>query len=332
MSIEVAIAGATGAVGQKAIRLLNKHPHFRIKELAASSKHVGKRYGEAVEWRETASLPEDIANIPLVAAEKITSPYILSALPAAAARELEPAWCQKGKHVFSNASAFRMQADVPLLIPEVNAAHLKLTERQKTNGKLVANPNCCVAFVCLALAPLLQLGEFEHISATTLQALSGAGYPGVSAWDLASNLIPHIANEEEKIETETRRILGSLDKTAPWGVTAQVHRVPVMHGHTIALQIQFKNPIELPAVFAAYREANVRHPGLYQIYQDPTRPQPARDITPEDYRAHIGKIKKGANPNMLALVVMGHNLVRGAAGASIKNLESFLGLGSLPCA
>lgn len=326
MSIEVAIAGATGAVGQKAIRLLKNHPNFRIKELAASSKHVGKRYGEAVEWRETACLPEEIAAIPLVAAEKIISPYILSALPAAAACELEPIWCKKGQHVFSNASAFRMEPNVPLLIPEVNSAHLKLAERQQTAGKLIANPNCCVAFISLALAPLLQLGDFEHVSATTLQALSGAGYPGVSAWDLASNLIPHIASEEEKIETETRRILGSPDKKAAWGVTAQVHRVPVMHGHTIALQVLFKNPIELPEVFSAYREANIRHPGLFEIYQDPTRPQPARDITPEDYRAHIGKIKKGANPNLLALVVMGHNLVRGAAGASIKNLESFLGL------
>jgi len=326
MSIDVAIAGATGAVGQKAIRLLKNHPHFRIAELAASSKHTGKRYEEAVEWRETIPLPEEIAVLPLTAPENLKSPYILSAIPAAAAKELEPAWCAKGQHVFSNASAFRMDPNVPLLIPEVNLSHLQLTERQQTNGKLIANPNCCVAFITLALAPLLQLGEIEHVSAITLQALSGAGYPGVSAWDLASNLIPHIAQEEEKIETETRRILGSQNNKAPWGVTAQVHRVPVMHGHTIALQILFKNPVELPAVFSAYREANMRWPGLYQIYQDPTRPQPARDITPEDYRAHIGKIKKGANPNLLALVVMGHNLVRGAAGASIRNLEGFLGL------
>lgn len=322
--IPIALLGATGLVGQKAIALIDRHPLFYVSELAASDKRVDKTFEDSVCWRETGNIPESVRLLKLKAVKEIESPYILSALPADIAKEVEPFLASQGSLIFTNASAFRMHHDVPILIPEINLEHLALLERQKTSGKVIANSNCTTAFITLALGPLMTLGVIEHVSVVTMQAISGAGYPGIDSIDIVGNIIPHIAGEEEKITVETLKILGSIEEPASFGITTHVHRVPVLHGHTIALHIHFADEIDLQDVYDIYLQRNERWPGLYRLYNEVTRPQPARDIGHYDQSVHIGRIKHGARKNIIGLIAMGNNLVRGAAGASLRNMEATL--------
>ena len=325
MITPVAILGATGAVGQKLIRMFEGHPDFRVSEVTASEQSQGKTYGDVVSWKEETPLPESIRDLTLCSPQEVRSPFALSALPGEVAQTVEPELARRGIHVVSNASALRMGRTIPLLIPEVNREHLSLLQQQTTPGKIVTNPNCATVFVVLALAPLLELGELEHLSVVTLQAISGAGHHGLSAFDIVGNIIPHIPGEEEKIEEETKKILGDSDTPAPFSVTAHVHRVPILHGHTVALHLFFKTPVTIGSVQSQYAKWAKRFPSLYQIYKDDFHPQPLKDIHSLDQKVHIGRIKQGDRPHIVGLVSLGHNLVRGAAGAALLNLEALKG-------
>ena len=322
MTTPIAILGATGAVGQKLIRMIEGNSGFHVAEVAASERRQGKTYGEVVSWKEEIPLPESVRHLPLCSPQKIRSPFALSALPGKVAQTVEPELARMGIHVVSNASSLRMGPTIPLLIPEVNREHLSLIHQQTTPGKIVTNPNCATVFVVLALAPLLELGELEHLSVVTLQAISGAGHHGLSALDIVGNIIPNIPGEEEKIEEETKKILGHTNTPAPFSVTAHVHRVPVLHGHTIALHLFFKTPVTIGAVQTQYAKWTKRFPSLYQIYQDDFHPQPLKNIHSLDQKVHIGRIKQGDRPHIVGLISLGHNLVRGAAGAALLNLEA----------
>ena len=322
MTTPVAVLGATGIVGQKLIRILDTHPDFRVAEVAASERSQGKAYKDAAAWKEETPIPQSVCRLPVCHPQNITSPFALSALPAHSAQTVEPRLADRGIHVVSNASALRMNKDIPLIIPEINRQHLSLIAQQNTPGKIVTNPNCATIFVALALAPLMELAELEHLSVTTLQAISGAGHPGVSAFDLVGNIIPNISGEEVKIEQETKKILGSATTPAPFSVTAHVHRIPVLHGHTVALHLFFKTPVTVEAVKSQFAKSAKHDPGLYQIHEDAFRPQPLKDLHSLDQRVHIGRIKQGDRPHIIGLISQGHNLVRGAAGAALLNLQA----------
>lgn len=326
MPISVAILGATGVVGQKLIALLQNNPHFEIIELVASDQRQGQIFGQVCDWREPlAPLPEKIAQIKLSSANSLKAEYVLSCLPSEVAIELEPILASSGKIVFSNASAFRMDDMVPLLVPEINADHLSLLTKQQTTGKIITNPNCSATGITLALAPLHKLlGGIEHVSIVTMQSVSGAGYPGVPSLDILGNTIPYIKDEAEKITEETKKILGSATTPASFPVTTHVHRVPVMFGHVATLHVTFKNYIKPEQVVACYNKWNEMHPGLFVMHNKPGRPQATKDLLHNDMRVHIGHLRIGDKPNVIGLIALSHNLVRGAAGAVIANMEQYL--------
>lgn len=328
MKTPIALLGATGPVGQKVISMLENHPRFAIAELAASDARIGKRYGEIVAWKNEFPLPPAVAKLEMRPLLEVQSRFVISALPAEIAQEVEPALAARGHIVSSNASAFRMSKNVPLLIPEVNTAHLSLLKMQNTSGKIITNPNCSTVFLASALAPLQELGVIEHVSVVTMQALSGAGYPGVSAFDLLGNIIPHIGGEEAKIQEEAKKILGSAESPAAFGVTVHVHRVPVLHGHTVAAHVRFREPVSVTSATKAFANWQERFPDFFEIHTAQDRPQPLRDLHPHDMRVHVGRFKQGDDARTIGLIALGHNLVRGAAGAAIANLSSaidFLG-------
>ncbi|HWA41263.1 MAG TPA: aspartate-semialdehyde dehydrogenase, partial [Gemmatimonadales bacterium] len=244
--IPVSVLGATGVVGQRIVRRLLGHPRFELVTVAASERSAGKRYGDALHWVEQ-ELPEEVLDLTVrrCAPEEAFAPIVLSALDAESARTIEPAFAKAGSLVVTNASAFRMEDDVPLLIPEINPDHLSLLdlqqERRGWEGGIIANPNCATAVIALALAPLHRRVPIRRVAVTTLQAASGAGHPGVPSLDLLGNIVPHIAGEEEKIRSEPRKILGALVGhrviAAGFGLSPQVTRVPVAHGHMASLAV-----------------------------------------------------------------------------------------------
>ncbi|MEP6590920.1 MAG: aspartate-semialdehyde dehydrogenase [Gemmatimonadota bacterium] len=337
--IPVAILGATGTVGQKFITLLADHPWFEIVQLAASAERVGKRYGDEVRWRELTPLPAHVADLRFTLAEPGHGARLaFSALDAPVARDVEPAFARAGVLVVSNASAFRMESDVPLLIPEVNAAHLGLIARQRRergwSGAIIVNPNCSTAALVTAIAPLHHAFGLRVATVATLQAASGAGYPGVPALDLIGNVIPHIGGEEEKIEAETMKILGQLegDAITPAGITvsAMVHRVPVVDGHLVSASLGFDRApsvAEAIAVLEGFRGDPMvaglpSSPALpIEVDRRADRPQSRLDLD----RGHgmtvtVGRVRPCPLQH-LRLVALGHNLVRGAAGAAVQNAE-----------
>lgn len=322
--IGVAVAGATGVVGQKAITLIEKSPKFYVNEVAASSRSQGKQYQDVVTWVDDHPLEPKIASMVVKDPKEIKSQYIISALPSKEAMEIETMLLDQGKILFSNASAYRMQPDVPILIPEVNKSHLSLLSHQKKEGKIITNSNCVVAFVCLALAPLVELQKIDSVSLVTLQAISGAGVSGLHSFAIQGNVIPFIEKEEEKIVEETKKILGKPFEPETFPIEPQVFRVPILHGHTISLHVTFRSPVKLEDIWEVYRRREKNDPQSYKIWQNKAYPQPARVLSLLDQRAHIGQIKQRNEKNKIGLVVTGHNLVRGAAGASLRNLEAYL--------
>ena len=317
MSIHVAILGATGVVGQKAIALLSSNPNFEIIELVASNERIGKAYREVCDWREPLIRLSDFENL--------KAEFIISCLPAEIAEKIEPMLAVQGKIVFSNASRFRMEDNIPLLVPEINSQHLSLLKSQTTKGKIITNPNCSAVGISLALAPLMRIGEIDHVSSITMQSVSGAGYPGVSSLDILGNTIPHIEGEAEKITEETKKILGSTNKAASFAVTTHVHRVPVIYGHTATLHISFKQEVDLNLAIKSYKDWNLLgEEELFILHANLSRPQAIKDLLHDDMRVHISNIRIGDKKNILGLVVLSHNLVRGAAGAVIANMESYL--------
>src|SRR5208337_4419988 len=260
--IPVGILGATGVVGQRFIQMLEDHPWFEVAWLAASDRSEGKSYEEAVRWRLKTPIPERVAKMPVSPAGPDGAPRVIfAALDAGIARELEPKFASAGCAVVSNSSAFRMQADVPLVIPEVNPDHLALIEQQswrkKSGGYIVTNPNCSAIGLVVALAPLHQKFGVESLFVTTMQAVSGAGYPGVASLDILGNVIPYIAKEEEKMEEETKKLLGQLAgeriEPATFSMTAHCNRVAVEDGHTESVSVKLKQKVDAEAVLAAIR-------------------------------------------------------------------------------
>src|SRR5215831_9456762 len=244
--IEVGILGATGAVGQQFLALLANHPWFKVTWLGASQRSEGKAYRDATAWRLPSPLPDDVAGRQVDAATPGRAPrLVFSGLDSSVAGEIEAAFAQAGHFIVSNSRNYRMEADVPLLIPEVNADHLQLLKAQSAargwKGAIVTNPNCAVVVLAMALSPLRQFG-LKKTMITTMQAISGAGYPGVASWDILANVIPYIGGgEEEKVETETKKILGCLRgdriEDHPITISAQTTRVPVQHGHTGSISV-----------------------------------------------------------------------------------------------
>src|SRR5947209_14904129 len=254
----VGILGATGTVGQRFIQLLENHPQFELTALAASDRSQGKAYQEACAWRLPGEVPESVRSLPVEPpAPPLDCEIVFSSLPGEIARETEESFARAGYAVISNSSALRMDEDVPLLIPEVNHEHLALLDSQKSargfgRGMIVTNPNCSTIMLALALAPLHARFQVEAVVATTLQALSGAGYPGVASLDITDNVLPFIGGEEEKIESETLKILGRFDagriESAPFEVSAQVHRVNVTDGHMAAVRVKLARKADIVEV------------------------------------------------------------------------------------
>src|SRR3954464_3557220 len=295
MAIEVGILGATGMVGQQFVALLAQHPWFRVTWLGASQRSEGKAYRDAGAWRLSSPLPDEVAKLGVEAATPGRAPkLVFSGLDSSVAGEIEKAFAEAGHVIVSNSRDYRMEADVPLLIPEVNADHLALLKCQETRGwkgRILTNPNCVVVVYAMALAPLRQFG-LKASMITTLQAISGAGYPGVPSWDILGNVIPFIGGgEEEKIETETNKILGTMKNGAvedhPVTISAAVTRVPVHNGHTASISVSLEQKPDERAIVAAWNGFRGRpqdldlpsapkQPIVYLTEQN--RPQPALDV------------------------------------------------------
>lgn len=320
---EVAILGATGVVGQKAIALLQGHSKFKIVQIAASERSKGKVFGDSVLWNEERPLNSEIAQMELIGLSEVTAPYALSALPSDIAKEVELELAKKGTHVFSNSSAYRMQKNVPLMIPEINGFSLNLLDEQKTPGKIVTNPNCSTVFLSLALAPLTELGTIKSISVATLQSVSGAG-SGLAAYAITGNTIPYISGEEEKIEQEVKKILGAGERIPDFDVMVHVNRVPVVYGHSLNIHVTYEDKVNVESVKKVYQDWNKKYENLFSLYESPWFPQPLKNLNHYDMGVHIGRIKSCTNPQMIGLTALGHNLVRGAAGAAIANMETAL--------
>jgi aspartate-semialdehyde dehydrogenase len=336
--IEVGVLCATGMVGQQFINQLAAHPWFDLKWLAASERSEGKRYADAAPWRLDTPIPEGIADRTVEPATPGVGPrLVFSALDAGVAGPLEQAFADAGHLVVSNARNHRMDPTVPLLVPEVNADHLALlraqAKRRGGKGAIVTNPNCSTVVLTMALAPLRPFG-LRSCLVSTMQAVSGAGYPGVASLDILGNVIPFISGEEEKIETETRKILGSIAGDAvemhPVAVSAHTSRVPVVDGHTetVAVALEKKTSVaEVRAAFEGFAGAPQRlglptapeRPILY--LDEPARPQPRFDAgRGRGMTVSVGRLRPCPVLGW-KFVALGHNTVRGAAGAAVLNAE-----------
>jgi aspartate-semialdehyde dehydrogenase len=344
--IPVAVLGATGAVGQMFIRLLANHPWFQLAELAASERSAGRPYAEATHWIGSDDIPASVRNMTVLACDPaaVTAPVVFSALDASVARDVEAAFAQAGRLVLSNAKSFRMDADVPLVIPEVNADHLALIDVQRARrgwpGAIVTNANCSSIVAVIALAPLHRAFEVQRLFVSTMQAVSGAGYPGVPSLDILGNVIPFIRDEEEKIQTEILKMLGHLDGDrvvpAATRISAHANRVPVENGHTICMSLEFARSVTPADAVAVMRdwtgdEACRGLPSAPErplvVTDEPDRPQPRRDVDRGGgMTVTVGRVREDPLFS-IKLVASGHNTVRGAAGASILNAELLVASG-----
>ena len=343
--MRVAILGATGAVGQTFVRLLADHPWFEVAEVAASERSAGKRYAEATRWIE-GDMPEAVAGLTVTACDPaaVSSPLVFSALDSDVAGDIEGAFAQAGRLVLSNAKNYRMDADVPLVIPEVNADHLSLLDVQRVRrgwpGGIVTNANCAATMAAMALAPLHAAFGARRVFVATMQAVSGAGYPGVPSLDILGNVIPYIGDEEPKIEREMQKMLGRVADGgvvhAPFAVSAHANRVAVEHGHTVCLSVEFDRAPSLADAAQVIRNwqgaSAVR--GLPSAPERPLhfcegddRPQPRRDaMRGRGMTVSVGRLR--ADPLFhLKFVALGHNTIRGAAGGSILNAELLVATG-----
>jgi aspartate-semialdehyde dehydrogenase len=337
--IPVGILGATGVVGQRFIQMLERHPWFEVAWLAASDRSEGKCYAEAARWRLKTPIPTAVAAMRVSPAIPDGAPRVIfAALDAGIAAELEPRFADAGCAVVSNSSALRMQQDVPLVIPEVNADHIRLIDgqswRKKSGGYVVTNPNCSAIGLVLALAPLQQRFGLETVMAVTMQAVSGAGYPGVASLDILGNVIPYIAKEEEKMEEETRKLLGHMNGTkvvsATFAMSAQCNRVAVEDGHTESVSIRLKSkakPEEMIAAWNGFRAepqelqlpSAPKNPVVY--FGAPDRPQPRFDIDlGAGMTTAVGRLRPCGVLDW-KFTVLSHNTIRGAAGAAVLNAE-----------
>jgi aspartate-semialdehyde dehydrogenase len=348
MPRRVGILGATGAVGQKFVELLDGHPEFEIAALAASERSAGKRYREAANWIGSTEMPEAVAEMEVVACEPgLDCDLVFSGLDAAVAGEVERAFAEAGVPVISNARNHRMDPAVPLLIPEVNPDHTALVERQGTPGWIVTNPNCSTVGLVMALKPLVDAFGVEAVSVVTMQALSGAGYPGVSSLDALGNVVPFIGGEEEKMAIEPPKILGTLDggaiRPAEIAISAQCNRVPVLDGHLECVSVRLREPATADAVADALASFESPIAGLalpsapdrpIRVFDDERFPQPRRHANAAGgMQVSVGRVRAcpviGPEGRGFKFVVLSHNTIRGAAGGAILNAELLLAQGRL---
>jgi len=337
--IPIGILGATGVVGQRFIQMLEHHPWFEVAWLAASDRSEGKPYAEAARWRLKTPIPAAVAKMQVSPAKPDGAPKIIfDALDASIAAELEPRFADSGCAVVSNSSALRMKEDVPLVIPEVNGDHIKLIDiqswRKKYGGYVVTNPNCSAIGLVIALDPLHQHFGLETVMAVTMQAVSGAGYPGVASLDILGNVIPYIRNEEEKMEEETRKLLGKLNGSkvipGPFAMSAQCNRVAVEDGHTESVSVRLKKkakPEEIIEVWNSYRSEpqELKLPSAPErpiVYLDAAdRPQPRFDVDMgAGMTTAVGRLRPCGVLDW-KFTVLSHNTIRGAAGAAVLNAE-----------
>jgi aspartate-semialdehyde dehydrogenase len=329
--IKVGVLGATGAVGQRFVQLLARHPWFDLVTLCASERSAGKRYGDVVNWKLDVPFPESVRDLtvsPTTTDAVKHLDLVFSALPAEVATEAEDAIAKAGVAVCSNARSHRMEPDVPLVIPEVNPDHLGLIDVQRDRGRegfIVTNPNCSTIMLCMGLEPLRKMA-WTDVRVATMQAISGAGFSGVAAMDIYDNVIPYIGQEEEKMETETVKIMGKFDgaevKDAPFLVSASCHRVPVVDGHTLAVWVDCREDVEkVKKAFSRYEPPFSGLPTQpersIQYFDAPDRPQPRLDRNRGNgMTVSVGRVRPG-----LRFIALGHNTIRGAAGASVLNAE-----------
>lgn len=343
--IPVAVLGATGTVGQHFVRLLLDHPWFELVALTASERSAGKRYAEVAKWYLSDEVPEEVADIEV----RSTDPgavedakLLFSAMPAEEAQKIEPACAEAGYTISSNSSNFRMDPDVPLVIPEVNPDHLALIDVQRKrrgwSGCIVKNPNCTTIVFVLTLRPLLDAFGVKSVFVSSMQALSGAGYTGVPSMAIEDNVVPFIAREEDKVEEEPLKLLGKLEgkgvRLAPMRISASCHRVPVLDGHTEAIFVELgrkASPEEVAGVFGKFRAKPQRlklptapeRPIIVSNAQDMPQPRYARNAgSVPGMAVVVGRIRKDpALKNGIKYLVCGHNVIRGAAGAAVLNAE-----------
>ncbi len=345
-TIEVGILGGTGMVGQHFIRFLQGHPWFKLTWLGASDRSAGKKLKDAAGWRLDGEMPPEAAEIVVSDSKPGNAPrLVFSAMDASVATEIEREFAGAGRIVVSNSRNHRMEPDVPLIVPEVNPGHLSMLAVQQRNrqwpGMIVTNPNCSTVVLTMALAPLVQFG-IERVIAATMQAISGAGYPGVASMDILANVIPFIGSEEEKMQQETQKILGRVENGQPAPLRARVsahcHRVPVVDGHMVAASVELSSKPRIADVQNAIENfcgipqqkklpSAPRKPLIYMREQD--RPQPRRDAGRENGMAVlVGRLRECPVLDV-KFVACGHNTIRGAAGAAVLNAELMVSEGFL---
>ena len=336
--MKAAVLGATGMVGQRFLQLLTENPWFEIHVITASEKSVGKKYSEATRWMLSDDMPESISDLEV----QPTDPnsvgavdVVFSALPSEIAGKVEEDFAKAGYMVVSNASSHRMDLDVPLLNPEVNAEHVHLIDEQrhkrKWDGAIVTNPNCTTTILTLSLKPVHDKFGLSRVLVSSMQALSGAGYPGVPSLDIVDNVIPFIQKEEEKVQSETLKILGSIEDPAPIKVSASCHRVCTLNGHTEAVFVETKketDPLEVKEAMDKFRGEPQRL-GLPTAPERPiivrneeNRPQPHLDrMAGRGMAVVVGRIRRDPALRGIKYIVLGHNTIRGAAGCAVLNAE-----------
>ncbi len=345
--IAVGVLGATGAVGQKFIKLLQGHPWFEVTEVAASERSTGKRYGEAVSWKQDTPIPANVRDLEVhPCTPDLKCRIVFSGLDASVAGPIEDDLAKAGFAVLSNSRNHRLDPDVPLVIPEVNHDHLDLIPIQRrtraSKGFIVTNSNCSTMFLAMALGPLHKEFTVEKVFVATMQAISGAGYPGVPSLDILGNVIPYIGGEEEKMEIETRKILGHFNGSgidlADFPVSAQCNRVAVEDGHTESVSVKLARrttPQEIARVLRDFsgppQELGLPSapPRPILVMEEQDRPQPRFDVNRfEGMATMVGRIRPCSILDY-KFTVLGHNTIRGAAGASILNAELLKARGTL---
>jgi aspartate-semialdehyde dehydrogenase len=336
--LKAAVLGATGNVGQIFVQLLDGHPWFEVTTVAASERSAGRTYGEASRWRQSTPIPEAVAPMEVVdinpSAVKNVD-IVFSALPSNVAGNVEEAFAKAGYVVVSNASSHRMDPDVPMLNPEINCDHVSLIEEQRRNrkwdGAIVTNPNCSTTVLTLPLKPIYDMFGIKSLIVSTMQAISGAGYPGVASMDIVDNVIPFIGGEEPKMESETLKILGTASKPAEFNVSASCHRVPALDGHMEAVFVETEKRAEPNAV----AEAMENFVGEPQQLKLPFAPEKPVVVTWEKDRPQtrldrmegkgmstvVGRIRRDSVFDGVKFIALGHNTIRGAAGCGVLNAE-----------
>lgn len=336
--LKAAVLGATGNVGQIFVQLLTGHPWFEVTAVAASERSMGQKYSDAARWRQSTPLPEDVSNLTVVGIDPKAVKdvdVVFSALPSKVAGKTEETFAKAGYVVVSNASAHRLDPDVPMLNPEINCAHVSLIDeqrkRRKWSGAIVTNPNCSTTVLTLPLKPVFDNFGIVKVFVSTMQAISGAGYPGVASLDIVDNVIPFIKAEEEKLETETLKILGSMSEPADFKISASCHRVPTLDGHMAAVFLELKRKATVKSV----TEAMKKFVGEPQHLKLPTAPENPIIVRMEDDRPQtrldrmagkgmsvvVGRVREDPALKGVKFIALGHNTIRGAAGCGVLNAE-----------